>query len=426
MLQSFSVGNFLSFRNVQTLSLVPDSIKDLNENLHTPYFYNHEERLLKSVAIYGHNSFGKSNFIKAFKHFQNLIFTSFSKGQQTNSIDTIPFRLDTSMANLPTTFEILFLIKETKYRYRISFTSKEILEEELHYAELKVRENYLFKRKFQDFVISKTWNKESESKINSAVLFTKPHILFLSVLLSQEKIPRIYSISNWFLSNLIVPDDYLNELTKARTIYSDPIYKTLILKLIDKADLGFTTIFDKLENLSNSKMQLEKGLLNIWYDKEIKNFDLYTNHDLYSEGNRIGSIEFELQKDESAGSIKYFILICLLAYAIKNSQLIWIDELDARFDSSLLEMIVESFHDQEINPINSQMIFTTHNTVLLDKKMRRDQMYIVEKNNLGESRLEKMHSSKKPIRAGKSIEKEYRKGKMGGVSKKIINPSLFD
>ena len=57
-----------------------------------------------------------------------------------------------------------------------------------------------------------------------------------------------------------------------------------------------------------------------------------------------------------------------------------IDGLDARFDSSLLEMPVQSFHNSEINPINSQMIFTTHTTVLLDKKLRRDQMVIVEKN----------------------------------------------
>lgn len=76
--------------------------------------------------------------------------------------------------------------------------------------------------------------------------------------------------------------------------------------------------------------------------------------------------------------------------------------------------------------MNSQMIFTTHNTVLLDKKLRRDQMFFVEKNEQGESSLERMHSSKKPIRVGKSLEKEYRKGTIGGVSKKLINPSLFD
>lgn len=426
MLQSFSVGNFLSFRNIQTLNMVPDGIKDATQNLHIPYLYNHEERLLKSVAIYGHNSYGKSNLIKAFQYFQNLVFTSFSTGQQTNKIEMHPFLLETSMLNKPTFFEIVFLIRETKYRYRIAFNSTDVIEEKLYYAESKVRENYLFERTGQDFLISKIWNRESENRIQSATIFTKPHILFLSVLLSQEKIPRTESISGWLLSNLVIPDDYLKELVKAHAIYSDLSYKSLILKFIGKADLGFTTIFDKLKNLSNSNPRLEKGLLNMWYDKEIKNFELYTGHDVYTGDKNVGNIEFELQKNESAGSIKYFIIVCLLSYAIKNSQLIWVDELDARFDSSLLRMLVESFHDQEINPINSQMIFTTHNTILLDKKLRRDQMLIVEKDKFGESTLKRMHSSKRPIRVGKSLEKEYRKGKIGGVSPKLIDRTLFD
>jgi len=427
MLVKFSIGNFLSFKNIQTLSLIPDGLKDLSENLHIPYLYNHEDRLLKSVAIYGHNSYGKSNFIKSFQFFQKLIFNSFSTGQIKNTIDIQPFLLNTEMLNKPSFFELIFLIKETKYRYTFTLNSKEIIEEELHYSELKVRENYLFKRKGKDIITSKIWNKESDNKLNQAIYFTKSHILFLSVLLSQENIPRVQSISNWLGANLVIPDDYLKELKKARAIYSDPIYKGLILKFIKNADLGFTTIFDKVENLSNSKLTLEKGLLNMWFDKEIKSFDLFTSHGVYNEEQKIvDNIEFELQKNESSGSLKYFILVSLISYAIKNSQLIWVDELDARFDSSLLKMLLQAFHNPKINPMNSQMVFTTHNTVLLDKNLRRDQMVVVEKNEFGESSLLRMHSSKKPIRIGKSIEKEYRQGKIGGVSKKLINPSLFD
>lgn len=427
MIVNFSLGNFLSFKDIQTLNLAAEALKDLNNNVHIPYLYDHNERLLKSIAIYGHNSHGKSNFIKGFQFFQSFIFNSFSLGQTTNVIDTQPFLLDTSMINKPSFFEITFLVKETKYRYKITLTSKEILNEELHYAESKIRENYLFERTGQDFKISKIWNKESNNKIDQAIYFTRPHILFLSVLMSQDNIPRIPSISQWLGSNLVIPDDYIKELLKARTIYSDPLYKSLILKFISAADLGFTTIFDRVENMTKSHLKLEKGLLNMWFDKEIKNFDLYTNHDVFNDSKVVvDNIEFELQKNESAGSIKYFIIISLLSFAIKNSQLIWVDELDSRFHSSLLEMLIQSFHNPEINPINSQLIFTTHNTILLDKKLRRDQMVFIEKNKWGESHLERMHTSKTPIRVGKSAEKEYRKGKLGGVSKNLTNPTLFD
>jgi AAA15 family ATPase/GTPase len=202
------------------------------------------------------------------------------------------------------------------------------------------------------------------------------------------------------------------------------------LKFIDNADIGFKTIFDKIEGLAKSNSHIEKGLINMWFSKEMQNFDLYTKHTVFDESKKaVDSIEFELQKNESAGSIKYFIIVCLLSYAIKNSQLIWIDELDARLHSSLLEMLIMSFHNPSINPINSQLIFTTHNTVLLDKKLRRDQMVVIEKNEWDESILKKAHTASKPIRVGKSMEKEYRKGKLGGVSKKLSDNAghtLFD
>lgn len=430
MLVNFSVGNYLSFKNIQTLHLVPDALKEFNENLHTAYLYNPQERLLKSIAIYGHNSYGKTNFIKAFQFLNNFIFSSFSLGQTQNKITIDPFRLNVSMADKPSFFEITFLIEETKYRYRVQLTAERVIEEALYYGESKIRENYLFERAGQEIRISKNWNKEANNRIDPLIFFAKPHILFLSVLISQDNIPRIEPIAKWLRANLIIQDNYQKEFTKAQAVYSDLNYRPLILKFIERADLGFTTIFDKIKDNQHSNLRLEEGLLNLWYDAEIKNFDLYTKHSVFDINyKQIKSIEFELQKSESAGSIKYFIIVCLLSYAIKNSQLIWIDELDARLDSSLLEMLVKSFHDPKINPINSQLIFTTHNTVLLDKKLRRDQMVIVEKNEWGESTLERMHSAKKPIRIGKSIEREYRKGKLGGVSKKLkdnSDPTLFD
>jgi len=420
MLVNFTVGNYLSFKEKQTLDLVADALKELPENLHTPYLYNFQEKLLKSIAIYGHNSFGKTNFLNSFNFLKQFIFQSFTIGQTQNRIEIVPFRLNTSMVNKPSYFEVTFLVREIKYRYRCQITSERIVEESLHYAEAKIRENYLFEREYQNIKVSKNWNKEANNKIEQAIAFTKPHILFLSVLMSQDDIPRVESISNWFRSNISIPDNYLIEAGNARKIYSDLNYRQLIIKFIESADLGFSTIFDKIDKTPQNNFQLEKGILNMWYDKEIADLGLFTNHIIFDENNTpVDKVEFQLEKNESAGSIKYFILVCLLAYAIKNSQLIWIDELDSRLDSSLLEMLVKSFHDPKMNPINSQLIFTTHNTVLLDKKLRRDQMVIVEKNDRGESHLQRMHSAKKPIRTGKSVEKEYRSGKLGGVSKKI-------
>lgn len=430
MIVNFSVGNFLSFKNTQKLNLVPDALKELVENIHVCYLYNPNEQVLKSVAIYGHNSHGKSNFIKAFEFLREFVFNSFLIGQTQNKIDITPFRLSTKSLNEPSFFEITFLVRETKYRYQVQLSSEGVLVEGLYYAEAKIRENYLFERIGQDFKISKNWNKASENRIETVLSFAKPHILFLSVLLSQQNIPRVDEVGKWLMGNLIIPDEYTQVFKKARAVYSNLEYRSLVLRLIDKADLGFTTIFDKIDNSQQDNILLNKGILNMWYESEIKNFELYTKHNVYDENRKhIDTIEFELQKSESAGSIKYFIIVCLLAYAIKNNQIIWIDELDARFHSDLLEILVKSFHDPKFNAINAQMIFTTHNTILMDKKLRRDQMVAITKNEWGESELERIHTSKRPIKTGKSVEKEYRKGKLTGVSKKIkrdLGPSLFD
>jgi len=132
-----------------------------------------------------------------------------------------------------------------------------------------------------------------------------------------------------------------------------------------------------------------------------------------------------LLKSESSGSIKYFVTAAYLSYAIKQSQLIWIDELDSSLHPLLLQMLIKAYNRPEINANASQLIYTTHNTILMNKKLRRDQIVFVNKNKYGESFLERMHTKERPIRIDKSVEKEYRDGDLGGVSTKLKG-GLFD
>lgn len=430
MLINFSVGNFLSFKERQKLDLKAEALKELKHHLHVPYLYDANELLLKSVAIYGHNSHGKTNLVKAYRFFINFVFSSFAFGRNIQDTGIEPFRLNTSTVEKPSFFEITFIIRETKYRYGFEATHEKIVSEWLFYANAKIRENHLFIRSGQEFDISKTWNKETENKVANAQPFTKQSNLFLSVLNSQEGIPRIDSITKWLGGNIIVVDsDYDKLLIQSAFIYSETKYRDLIRKFIEVADVGFDTIFDKIERQSNTGMNLEKGLLHAWYEKEIGKFELSTRHNVFDENYKfINSVEFDLLKNESAGAVKFFVVVSLLAYAIKHGQLIWFDELDAKFHTLLIQMLVKTYHDPKVNQTGSQLIFVTHNTVFLDKKLRRDQMVVVEKNEYGESSLRRMHSTKQPIRIDKSIEKEYREGNLGGISEKLKNypPSLFD
>jgi AAA15 family ATPase/GTPase len=420
MVVEFSFANVFSFKDKQKVSFQPEPLKELVEHLHIPYLYNPKEQILKSLAVYGHNSHGKSNFLKAYEFFLSFINTSFNQPKRFIPIEQ--FVLNTSMQNKPSFFEIIFFIADTKYRYGFEVTTNKIVAEWLFYAPFGKKENYLFNRFEQDFQLSKVWNKEANNKIElQSVPFAKPNVLLLSVLIAQDVV-KIKEISEKLNASIIVRDlnNTNNLLAMATEIFSQDKYQADILAFIEDADLGFTTIFDKIEKKLQEQNEFDRGFLNMLYTNEIKRFELYTKHDIYNEKLfKQTSIEFEMIKNESDGSIKFFIVACLLVYAIKNQLFIWIDELDSRFHSDLLELLVKAYHNPKKNSIGSQMVFTTHNTILLNKRLRRDQVVTVEKNEYGESNIKRLHTKETPVRIDTSIEKEYRKGKLGGVSKKI-------
>jgi AAA15 family ATPase/GTPase len=434
MLIRFSVGNFLSFKEVATLDLTAEGLKEKKGNLNIPYFYNPDMALLKSVCIYGHNSHGKTNLIKSYAFFQEFVLSSFGKVNRDEPIDVDPFRLNTVMKGKPSVFEVTFVLKETKYRYGFKATRESIIEEWLYYSEPKIRENFLFHRHGQEFKeLSKSWNKDSENKVELARPFAKDKILMLSVLLSQDGIPRIDNIGHWLKGNIVLSNSNFEKLLKvqggAGEIYSDIQYRDTILKFIRNADIGFTTIFDKIDSISKKGFASE--MINSLYEKEQKNFELYTQHDVWNEDyKKEKTIEFLLQKSESSGSLKYFIISCFLTKAIRSAQLIWIDELDASLHTDLFTMLVRIFNEPKNNSAGAQMIFTTHNTIMLNKQLRRDQIIFVHKNEHGESSLKSMHNPKNPIRIDKSVEQEYREGILTeGVSSNISRrdtPTLFD
>lgn len=432
MLIKFVVANYLSFKEEATLDMTAEALKEKKGFIHIPYLHNPKISLLKSAAIYGHNSFGKSNMFKAYASFRQTILNSFTIGNISYETDIEPFRLNTQTVNQPSSFEVVFIVKQTKYRYGFEIASKKIVSEWLYYTDGASREHTLYIRAGQDYRdISKLWLKSTGHKVQEAKIFTKSNNLFLSALLSQEGIPRIEEIANWFKGNIVLNGNYgLTPNNGAVQIYSKEEYRNIILKFLDNADLGFNSVFEKVSKFINER-GYHADLVNNIFEIEKINFDLYTRHKIYDQDHIFQqSVEFDLIKNESSGSIKYFILACFLAYAVKQGQLIWIDEIDASLSTQLLTFLLDTFNDDKNNTSGSQLIFIAHNTALLDKRLRRDQLWFVDKNEYGESSLHKGHTSETPIRIDKSIEQEYRTGKLKrGVSKKATEnnlPSLFD
>ncbi len=339
MLISFTVENFMSFGDRQSLNLSPEPLKEHQEYLHIPYLYDSDLRLLKSMAMYGHNSHGKSNFIKAFTFFRDTIFTSCEFGKTEGYIDVDYFKLNTTHKNKPSFFEIVFIVRDIKYRYGFEILNGTVIQESLWYAEPKTRENYLFLRAADEIKLSKDLEQRSE-RILQSTIFTKSHNLFLSVLFSQQDIPRTQQLSNWFKGNLVITDLIdRSHLEKAVMILSQVEYRSTVQKFLEHGDVGFKTIMEKIDSYSNNKLRLEKNFLHLLFSHQLESFEVYTEHDVYNEKKEYeGHYYFELLKSESSGSIKYLVLACYLTFAIKNGQLIWIDELDSKFASFIAEV----------------------------------------------------------------------------------------
>jgi len=422
MLVSFSLSNYLSFKEKQTLDLSPESLKEHPDYLHIPYLYDTNSRLLKAVGIFGHNSHGKSNFIKGYQFFLDFIFSSFALGRTEEAIQIDSFKLNTATSSEPSFFEAIFYLREKKYRYGFKISSEKVREEWLYYSEAKVRENYLFVRVEQDFKLSKIWSKESEGKVDQSLFFTKPNNLLLSVLISQGSIAKVNEIARWLRGNIII-SDITNEvhLKRAIVILSQAIFRSTINKFIENADLGFVTIVEKIDSHIKNKLALDREFIELMFSIELDRFELYSKHDIY-DGNykKVNTVLFEMLKNESSGTIKYLVLVSYLSYAIKQGQLILVDEIDSKFHSLLLKFLLRTYLDNKNNVSGSQMVFTTHSTFLLAKNMlRRDQMVIIEKNQYGESFIKRMHGARKPLRVDTQIEKEYIKGNLGGVSERL-------
>jgi len=192
MLIGFSVGNYRSFKDVVTLSMVAAEDACGNDELdkNNVFKVNQQFSLLKSAAIYGANASGKSNLILAFNFVRWFVMNS-AKLQITDKIDVEPFRLNTETVDKPSFFEIVFQLKNKTYRYGFEVTQKRVVSEWL-FCTPRSRETKIFNRQGDKIEYSK--NIEQGNILRG---LTKKNTLFLS-LAAQFNNSLAVEIVSWF------------------------------------------------------------------------------------------------------------------------------------------------------------------------------------------------------------------------------------
>lgn len=414
MLVEFSVGNYRSFKEPVTFSMVAANLvakdKKLDEN--NVFAVDDELKLLKSAAIYGANASGKSNLAKALIFMKWFMINSSRETQSTDAINVEPFRLSTDTEKEPSYFELVFLMNGKRYRYGFEADNKQIVSEWLYYVP-KVRETRLFEREKNNFKISKNYKANGIQKV------TRDNALFLSV--SAQFNVGIAEDILYFVSdelNIISPSKEDICLIYTVDCLMNDENKSDIIQLIKKLDLGIDDIQVEQEDsiVDALPKDLPENMKQI--ARYLEKFDaafIDTIHKKFDQNGNYQSVEkFNLKTNESKGTQKLFALSGLLINTLKEGEILVIDEFDSSLHLFITTAIIELFNSKEANPNNAQLIFMTHDTNLLSNKLfRRDQIWFTEKNRYGATDLYSLAEYK--IRNDASFESDYIKGRYGAI-----------
>lgn len=391
MLIQFSVGNFLSFKEQSTLSLVASALKDI-QILAEDVIFNIGETdlaLLKSATIYGANASGKSNFIKALDFFKWYVINSSKDIQAGERVNVESFRLSSSTAEEPSYFEAIFCNTEYQYRYGFEADENMVHSEWLYQKANKKRakEVELFYRDEDCFNIHSKFIIGKEL-INKQMVRT--NALLLSVA-AQFNDAVAVEIVKWLNDTTIISGSNEKNIWDLATIRLDDLkMKQRIVDFSRYADLGI----ENIEKVNNAIISM------------------HTQYD--DEGNEVKLINFPFKKNESEGTIKYFSLAYPIIDALDNGKRLIIDEFDSKMHPLLTCRIIALFNSKETNPKNAQLIFTTHDTNLLSASIfRRDQIWFTQKDRFGATELYSLAEYK--VRNDASFEKDYLSGKYGAI-----------
>lgn len=414
MIIDFTVGNFLSFKEMQSIPMHKANIKSKFPHVDDQNLIEASKgfTLLKSKAIFGANGSGKSNIIKAMLQYRQIIEHSISNNNILDDIEK--FALDPSYQNKPTFFQLTFITNQIPYRYGFEISNGKIINEWL-FGTPEKKEVYYFIREENEVKININRFKEGKQIIKGKERLYRDNSLFLSVVAAFNG-NIASSILNYIQSIAIVwglNDKLLTDL--ATNAMSDDKYRDKIIQLLKDSDMGIENIRLTEMNAANIPKELIEDFSTSQMDGR-KLGVIEVEKKVYKDGKPSGFVTFYLHKNEAEGTRKIFSLSPLVFIALERGTPLIIDEFDARLHPILCEKIVQLFNSNETNPNNAQLIFATHNSNLLTPKLfRRDQICFVQKDKFGASQLYSLVEYKKGIRNDASFEKDYLKGKYGAI-----------
>jgi len=417
MLIDFSVKNFRSFRDEQKISFVASNqYKDLPENLIDPQLEGRgfsDLRLLKGLAIYGANAAGKTNVLNALRYVTHMVQNSATELDEGDSTGTEHFALDDATIAGPSEFVLRFALLGVRYHFVLVLNQTRILFESLS-AFPKGREQVWYERVWDDANQKYTWSPERPTDYRrdpSRVNVTRENALYLStaVKFNDEQLKPIYL---WFKQKvrfLRLNVDVSPRFTVQR-IMEDPNDRARITRLLQHADIGVLSA--KASERDITRGELPDDLPDAVVEKILKN----QKHFEITLGHRgVEGREFPLPwEQESSGTHKFFALAGPWLDILKNGYFAGLDEIESSMHPTVVSALLKLFFADQTNDQGAQLLFTTHNPLLLDTEViRRDQVWFADKDDEGATHLYPL-SDYKP-RNKESLVRGYMSGRYGAI-----------
>lgn len=376
MLVEFRVRNFRSIRGDLCLSLAASADKEKRDtNTVSPGVAGVPD-LLRSAVIYGPNASGKSALVSAMQYAQSVVATSATlmPGQPVNCF---PFKLDPESARAPSEFEFTFIVDGTRYQYGFAIASAGIAEEWLlvyktHKPQLWFERTHNAATDADDYKFGTSFS--GQRKLWQAS--TRRNALFLSTA-SQLNSESLLPVYDWIVRELVIVAAGLQPTYDQSTSWiSDRSTKPLLLSFLSSADIGIADLSVQPRKQQRVNFDFRNERLEHVVSEAEVNVPVFRHVGPNGEA----ALQYE---EESTGTQRLFSFAAPLIEALRVGQVIVVDELDASLHTHIVRYLVELFHHRpQEGQVAAQLIFTTHDTALLDAGiLRRDQIWLMEKGH---------------------------------------------
>ena len=412
MIIEFKASNFRSIRSEAQISFVA-SADDTHPN---NYSQKENYNILKTASIYGANGSGKTTVIAAIAFMQAMVVNSINN--QIGDLINVPSHK--LSINEPSSFEIQFINNNVRYAYGFTFNKQEIIEEYLYFFPVGGRQNKIFERENANIVIGQSFLRP----LSVAKSILKQNQLFLSCCakygdIKFEQMQLIIDAFMFFKDKLIIynpqaPSPWfgysvmtLQKNNDIKNIFRDTMngLGSDIIDLSAKFSRKKISLENLPKNIPTGIVELITGIGETNVPEVVLNYE-----------------QFDIMlQEESNGIQKLFDILCPILDIIESGKVLIYDEIETSLHESIVKEIVNFF----IKSNNAQLIFTTHNTNLLDLSvLRRDQIWFTELEKTYRSTQLYSLSDINNVRKDENIAKGYIIGKYGAIP--VLNQSLLD